>query len=63
MYNININGDGFLVPNCLDRLSLNDRGNLTYKNCSLIYGGASPPDSDEVFYVLLQSRDVVVCPA
>jgi hypothetical protein len=53
-------GDGFFVPGSLDRFSLNTRRNLTYLDDSLIYGGVDPADSDEVFYVLLQSADAVV---
>ncbi|KAF7376931.1 DUF1254-domain-containing protein [Mycena sanguinolenta] len=41
--------DGFLVPNSLDRYSLNDRGNMTYPDGTLVYGGASPSDSIEPF--------------
>ncbi|KAJ6465343.1 hypothetical protein C8R45DRAFT_839817, partial [Mycena sanguinolenta] len=53
-------GDGFLVPNSLNRFSLNDRGNMTYPDGSLVYGGDSPSDRDntEPFYMLLQSTDI-----
>ncbi|KAF7369601.1 DUF1254-like protein [Mycena venus] len=53
-------GDGFLVPNAIDRYSVNDRGNMTYPDGTLVYGGGSPSDSDEPFYVLLQSTDHAV---
>ncbi|KAJ6484031.1 hypothetical protein C8R45DRAFT_904234 [Mycena sanguinolenta] len=51
-------GDGFLVPNSIDRYSLNDRGNMTYPDGTLVYGGASPSDSTEPFYMLLQTTDI-----
>jgi hypothetical protein len=51
-------GDGFLVPNSLDRYSLNNRGNMTYPDGTLVYGSESPADSTEPFYMLLQSTDI-----
>ncbi|KAJ7482013.1 hypothetical protein FB451DRAFT_1444865 [Mycena latifolia] len=53
-------GDGFLVPNSLNRYSLNNRGNLTYPDGQLV--AASPADSTEPFYMLLQSTDITVSP-
>ncbi|KAJ7631867.1 hypothetical protein DFH06DRAFT_1140233 [Mycena polygramma] len=50
-------GAGFLVPNSLNRFSLNNRGNMTYPDGTLVYGGSSPADSKEPFYMLLQSTD------
>ncbi|KAJ7692925.1 hypothetical protein B0H17DRAFT_1159588 [Mycena rosella] len=55
-------GDGFLVPNSLNRYSLNNRGNLTYPDGQLVYGDGSPADSAEDFYMLLQSTDSAVSP-
>ncbi|KAJ7109577.1 hypothetical protein C8R43DRAFT_1139679 [Mycena crocata] len=52
--------EGFLVPNSLDRYSLNNRGTLTYPDGTLVYGGGSPADSVEPFYMLLQSTDAAV---
>ncbi|KAJ7481999.1 hypothetical protein FB451DRAFT_1130410 [Mycena latifolia] len=49
---------GFLVPNSLNRYSLNNRGNLTYPDGQLV--DASAADSPEPFYMLLQSTDVTV---
>ncbi|KAJ7120233.1 hypothetical protein C8R44DRAFT_982082 [Mycena epipterygia] len=54
--------DGFLVPNSLDIYALGDRSNMTYPDGTLVYGGASPANSAEVFYVLLQSTDIAVSP-
>ncbi|KAJ7692903.1 hypothetical protein B0H17DRAFT_1200229 [Mycena rosella] len=53
-------GDGFLVPNSLNRYSLNNRGNLTYPDGQLVYGDRSSADSAEAFYMLLQSTDSAV---
>ncbi|KAJ7186453.1 hypothetical protein C8R46DRAFT_1273041 [Mycena filopes] len=53
-------GDGYLVPNDLNRYSLNNRGNLTYTDGSLVYGGNSSLDSTESFYMLLQTTDIAV---
>jgi hypothetical protein len=53
-------GDGFLVPNPINRYSINDRGNMTYPNGTLVYGGDSPSDSNKPFYILLQSTDHAV---
>ncbi|KAF8188128.1 hypothetical protein K438DRAFT_1722563 [Mycena galopus ATCC 62051] len=53
-------GEGFLVPNSINRYSLNDRGNMTYPDGTLVYGGNSPSDSAESFYMLLQSTDLTV---
>ncbi|KAJ6483719.1 hypothetical protein C8R47DRAFT_1197178 [Mycena vitilis] len=50
-------GAGFLVPNSLDRFALNDRGGMTYPDGTRVYGGSSPADSEEPFYMLLQSTD------
>ncbi|KAJ6626692.1 hypothetical protein B0H10DRAFT_1780846, partial [Mycena sp. CBHHK59/15] len=53
-------GEGYLVPNSLNRYALNNRGNMTYPDGSLLYGGDSPADSDDSFYMLLQSTDIAV---
>lgn len=54
-------GDGFLVPNSIDRYSLNNRGNMTYPDGTLVYGGDSPAHSIEPFY-MLQSTDITASP-
>ncbi|KAJ7904046.1 hypothetical protein B0H13DRAFT_2334886 [Mycena leptocephala] len=54
--------DGFLVANSINRYSLNNRGNMTYPDGTLVYGGESPVDSIEPFYMLLQSTDVAASP-
>ncbi|KAJ7890160.1 hypothetical protein B0H14DRAFT_2209166, partial [Mycena olivaceomarginata] len=53
-------GDGFLVPNPINHYSINDRGNMTYPDGTLIYGSDSPWDSNMPFYILLQSTDHAV---
>jgi hypothetical protein len=54
--------DGFLVPNSINRYSLNNRGNMTYPDGTLVYGGDSPADNTEPFYMLLQSTDITTSP-
>ncbi|KAJ7774160.1 hypothetical protein DFH07DRAFT_732793, partial [Mycena maculata] len=46
---------GYLVPNDLDRYLLNNRGGMTYPNCTLI--SETPANSRARFYMLLQSTD------
>ncbi|KAJ7141956.1 hypothetical protein C8R43DRAFT_1071568 [Mycena crocata] len=46
---------GYLVPNSLNRYSLNNRDNITYPDGGSIL--ATPPDSAQAFYLLLQSTD------
>ncbi|KAJ7488131.1 hypothetical protein FB451DRAFT_1081737 [Mycena latifolia] len=46
---------GYLVPNALNRYSLNNRGNMTYPQGGLVRH--SPADSSTNFYMLLQSTD------
>ncbi|KAJ7193116.1 hypothetical protein GGX14DRAFT_506191, partial [Mycena pura] len=48
---------GFLVPNPLDRYALGDRSDMTYPDGTRVYGGTSPANSTEPFYVLLQAAD------
>ncbi|KAJ7853612.1 hypothetical protein B0H13DRAFT_2580464 [Mycena leptocephala] len=55
-------GDGFLVPNSINRYSLNNRGNMTYPDGTLVYGGDSPAHSIDPFYMLLQSTDITASP-
>ncbi|KAK6984831.1 DUF1254-like protein [Favolaschia claudopus] len=52
-------GEGYLIPNALDRSSLGDRANLTYPDGTLVYGNGDDTDSRS-FYMLLQSTDVEV---
>ncbi|KAJ7878401.1 hypothetical protein B0H13DRAFT_2346594 [Mycena leptocephala] len=54
--------DGFLVANSINRYLLNNRGNMTYPDGTLVYDGDSPVDSIEPFYMLLQSTDVAASP-
>ncbi|KAJ7218657.1 hypothetical protein GGX14DRAFT_494805 [Mycena pura] len=48
---------GFLVPNPVDRYALGDRSNMTYPDGTRVYGGTSPANSTEPFYMLLQAAD------
>ncbi|KAJ7767387.1 hypothetical protein DFH07DRAFT_326915 [Mycena maculata] len=50
-------GEGYLVPNSINRYSLNNRDNMTYPDGTLVYGGSSPANSTQSFYMLLQSTD------
>ncbi|KAK7028727.1 DUF1254-like protein [Favolaschia claudopus] len=55
-------GEGFLIPNALNRYSLGDRANLTYSDGTPVYdgnGNGAGGDS-KAFYMLLQSTDVEV---
>ncbi|KAJ7734834.1 hypothetical protein B0H16DRAFT_1426235 [Mycena metata] len=46
---------GYLVPNPLNRYSLNDRDNITYPDGTSLL--TTPADSEKMFYLLLQSVD------
>ncbi|KAF7324955.1 DUF1254-domain-containing protein [Mycena kentingensis (nom. inval.)] len=60
------NEDGSLVDSGdalpEDRYSVNDRGNLTYPDGTLVYGDGADEEKDGTFYVLLQSTDVAIAP-
>ncbi|KAJ6530846.1 hypothetical protein DFH09DRAFT_1285002 [Mycena vulgaris] len=56
MYDAN----GYLVPNGLERFSLNSRDNMTYPGSGLVRDSA--PDSKERFYMLLQSTSYDIAP-
>jgi hypothetical protein len=51
---------GYLVPNKLNRFSLNNRDNMTYPNGDLVRDTA--PDSKAQFYMLLQSTSYCIAP-
>ncbi|KAJ7754695.1 hypothetical protein DFH07DRAFT_1061209 [Mycena maculata] len=51
---------GYMVPNDLNRYSLNNRGSMTYPNGTLI--SETPADSGARFYMLLQSTDYPASP-
>ncbi|KAF7324941.1 DUF1254-like protein [Mycena kentingensis (nom. inval.)] len=57
--------DGFLVDSGdalpEGRYSVNDRGNLTYPDGTLVYGDGAD-ERDGTFYVLVQSTDVAIAP-
>ncbi|KAJ7480399.1 hypothetical protein B0H11DRAFT_2233183 [Mycena galericulata] len=51
---------GYLVPNDLDRYVLNNRGNMSYPNGTLLCD--NPADSPAPFYMLMQSTDSPASP-
>ncbi|KAK6969136.1 DUF1254-like protein [Favolaschia claudopus] len=55
-------GEGFLVPNAVDRYSLGDRADLTYPDGTPVYNGKGNGAGGDAkaFYMLLQSTDVEV---
>ncbi|KAJ7362500.1 hypothetical protein DFH08DRAFT_683547, partial [Mycena albidolilacea] len=54
------NRDGFLMPKPINRYLINDCGNMTYPDGTLVYNSDSPSDMNKLFYILLQSRDHAV---